>query len=127
MAGHRELSRWTAQDLLKRKIVPVIGGLIRPVPDEHARVVLVVPPRGKTDLPEPPPAFAPHIEFLDAGLAELLWSADEDLRSWITSRLRAATFEVTDFLPRVIQAAAPQLFANVTSQRAELVEVIGVI
>jgi hypothetical protein len=112
LTEHRELSHWGPNRFEGREVVPVIGGSLARVAREDDQTVLILPPRGGGEIPEPPPAFAPYIQILESAVAERLWAADESVRSWIASRLRASTFEVTDFLPRVIQIVAPQLFRN---------------
>lgn len=112
MAGHPEMERWPHQRYAGRRIVPISGGAVAAVPGEDNETILILPPRGRTNLPEPPASFARMLEFIEPSLANLIWDGDEAVRSWLTSRFRITTFEVTDFLQRTVQTVAPRLFTS---------------
>jgi hypothetical protein len=112
MATDQEIAGWQRSDFVGRRVVPTSAGSVAAVPDDASSTILVLPPSGLADVPQPPPTLRKLLEFVDPEVAKLLWEGDVETRSWVTSRLRLATFEVTDFLPRVLQAVAPQLYVE---------------
>jgi hypothetical protein len=112
MAVDQEIAGWQRSDFVGRRVIPTSAASIASAPDDSSTTILVLPPLGLADVPQPPPALAKLLEFVDPEVAKLLWEGDVETRSWVTSRFRLSTFEVTDFLPRVLQAIAPQLYAG---------------
>jgi hypothetical protein len=115
MALDQDLSGWPHREFAGRRLVPTTTGSVAAVPDDNSSTILVLPPAGLTDVPETPPSVAKLLEFVDSSVAELLWDGTVETRSWVTSHLGLSTFEVTDFLPRVLQAVAPQLYVDGTT------------
>lgn len=120
MAKDVDISRWKRELFVGKRLVPTSRESIAAVHEDASQTVLILPPRGRTDLPEPPRSFATMLELVEPGVADLLWE-DEETRSWVTSRFHVATFEVTDLLRRVLPAVALQLYtANGAPSTEEL-------
>jgi len=92
-----------------RKLLPLSGGQVLPVPKESIPIVCL-PPNVDLLTTEVPTIFAAIFNFLDPTLAKFIEDGDERVKNWILTNFRIARFEATDLLPRAIRSVAAGIY-----------------
>lgn len=95
-----------------RKLIPAGKAVVVPVPLQQGGVVVSLPPTGDVTELTVPECFAPIFVFVDTGVARLLQSGEDTIRSWVLDRLHISRFEATELLPRAIGRIAPQILSG---------------
>jgi hypothetical protein len=92
-----------------RKLIPLTDKSIISV-SENRDLVVCLPPRGDTANLQVPECFSSSFVLVNSGLARLLHTGKDSVRSWILDRLQIARFEASELLPRAIRSVAPKLY-----------------
>ena len=111
LAKEENLSRHDHSYFVGRRLIPVGEGNVISVPEEDS-VVVALPPTGSVAKFVVPKCFSHSFVFLDGGLAKLLQTGEDVIRSWVLDRFRISRFEATELLPRAIRRVAPQIFSG---------------
>ncbi|MBM4401471.1 MAG: hypothetical protein FJ045_05935, partial [Crenarchaeota archaeon] len=112
MSNEETLSRYGHSFYVRRKLIPAGKVRVVPVPTAESGVVVSLPPVGDIADLIVPDCFAPVFVFIDAGVAQLLQSGKDTIRSWVLDRFHISRFEATELLPRAISRMAPQIFTG---------------
>jgi len=112
MASEETLSRYDHSFFAGHRLIPVGEASVAAVPTPESGAVVSLPPGGSVSALSVPKCFAPIFVFVDNGVAQLLQSGKDTVRSWVLDRFHISRFEATELLPRAISRIAPQIFAG---------------